>query len=62
MQEAVKQASKEGILVFAIGFGSEQEIENNRNVYREMYQHGLILTTPNKIQKSLVRVLRQEIK
>ena len=61
VQEAVREARKAGVIVIAIAFGSDQEMENNREVYKEMYQNGIIMARPDEIHKYLAKTIKTEI-
>ena len=62
VMEAVREARQAGVIVIAIAFGSEQEMENNKNVYKEMYQKGIIMVRPDEIHKYLSKTIQNEIK
>jgi|HigsolmetaAR206D_1030411.scaffolds.fasta_scaffold00003_188 nitric oxide reductase activation protein len=62
VKNAVRDARKQGVIVIAICFGSKEHLEKTRTSYREMYQHGIIMTEPENIPAHLVKVLEQEIK
>lgn len=62
VREAVRDARKEGMIVIAIAFGSEEEREQNREVYKEMYQKGIIMVDSDQIHKHLGKVIKNEIK
>lgn len=62
VREAIRDARKAGIIVIGIHFGSEWEIEHNRNSYQQMYQKGIIRTEPQNIPMHLIKVLEREIK
>lgn len=61
VKEAVRQARKDGVTVIAIAFGSEYEMEQNKEVYHEMYEKGIIMVHPSELHKELVKVLKNEL-
>lgn len=62
VQKAVRDARREGIIVIAICFGSEDHLNETREQYRKMYQKGIIMTKPQNIPIQLVKVLEREIR
>ena len=61
LQNAVREARKKGVQVIAICFGSEKHLEDTRVSYRQMYQKGIIMTTPENIPEHLIKVMEREI-
>lgn len=61
VREAVRQARQDGMTVIAIAFGSEEEMKDNEEVYREMYQKGIIMVHPSEIHKELAKVMKNEL-
>lgn len=61
VREAVREARKAGVIVIAIAFGSEQEIEKNKPVYKEMYQKGILMVRPDEIHKYLAKAIKTEL-
>lgn len=61
VKEAVRQARQDGVIVIAIAFGSEQSMRKNEEVYREMYQKGIIMVQPDQIHKELAKFIKNEI-
>lgn len=61
VHEAVREARQAGVIVIAIAFGSEQEMARNKNVYKEMYQNGIIMARPDEIHKYLSKTIQTEI-
>jgi nitric oxide reductase activation protein len=61
VHEAVREARQAGVIVIAIAFGSEQEMARNKNVYKEMYQNGIIMVRPDEIHKYLSKTIQTEI-
>lgn len=62
VRDAVRDARKAGILVVAICFGTEKHLENTRESYKQMYQKGIIMVTPEKIPTQIVKILEREIR
>lgn len=62
VMEAVREARQAGVIVIAIAFGTEEEVESNKNVYKEMYQKGIIMVRPDEIHKYLSKTIQNEIK
>lgn len=61
VKEAVREARKNGVTVISIAFGSESEMKQNAEVYREMYQKGIIMVHPSEIHKELAKVIKNEL-
>ena len=61
VNKVVENSRKEGVKVVGIGFGPEQELENNKDTYQFMYGQDLVLTMPDGLSKELVKVLRGTI-
>lgn len=62
VQNAVRDARKEGVIVIAICFGSEDHLRRHREAYRRMYQKGIIMTEPQNIPMQLVKLLEREVR
>lgn len=61
VQNAVRDARKAGIIVIAICFGSEAHLQRTRDSYQRMYQHGIVMTSPENVPMMLAKVLASEI-
>lgn len=61
VQNAVRDARKAGVIVIAICFGSEAHLRRTRDSYQRMYQHGIVMTSPENVPMMLAKVLASEI-
>lgn len=61
VREAVREARKNGVIVIAIAFGTENEMKRNEEAYRGMYQKGIIMVDPSQIHKELAKVIKNEL-
>lgn len=62
VMEAVRAARQAGVIVIAIAFGDDEEMEENREVYKAMYQKGIIMVRPEEIHKHLAKTIENELK
>lgn len=61
VKKVIDQSRADGVKIVGIGFGSNEELGINENIYRKMYDKDLVLTMPDQLSKELVKVLRSTI-
>lgn len=62
VNEAVKEAREDGVIVIALRFGTPDFLQQTADAYRTMYEHSYIACEPNEMRKELVKLLRNVIK
>lgn len=61
VKKVIEESKKDGVKIVGIGFGPEEELENNEETYRYMYDKDIVLTMPDQLSKELVKILRSTI-
>lgn len=61
VRKAVKEARKEGIKVLSIYLEREEARKKEIEIYRKMYQQGIIACEPSKISTELIREVKKEL-
>lgn len=62
VNEAVKEARADGVIVIAIRFGTADFLQKTADAYRRMYEHSYLACEPAEIRKELVKLLKTVIK
>ena len=62
VNEAVKEARADGVIVIAIRFGTPDFLEHTADAYREMYEHSYLACVPAEMRKELIKLMKQVIK